>query len=191
MSPHLYHLCTSDFRGETLYSLTSLAAVYPDLYQREGTKYVGREAVLRFVVPHINVTWGETVNLSALDPALLVAERRRLGVPFSNLLTRRLLRIPLERVAGHPCATYTATIHWANSAPNDSTVPMEPPLSDFAPFDASNHNEPRGVPLRHTEYLLHQHGRGAYALGFVFVPHVLVAAPIDISGLVPVPLADA
>jgi len=191
MPPYLYHLCAPDFRGETLYSLASLGAVYPDLYQRERAKYVGREAVLRFVVPGINVTWGETVNLSALDPALLLAERRRLGVPFSNLLTRRILRIPLERVAGHPCIAYTATVHWANSAPNDPTAPMEPPLSDFAPFEASTHRESQGVPLRHTEYLLRQQSRGEYALGFVFVPHVLVAAPIDISGLVPVSLTDA
>lgn len=66
-----------------------------------------------------------------------------------------------------------------------------PPLSDFAPFDASTHREPQSVPLRHTEYLLRQQSRGEYALGFVFVPHVLVAAPIDISGLVPVALSDA
>jgi len=190
MPPYLYHLCASDFRGETLYSLASLSGVYPDLYERERSKYVGREAVLRFVVPGINVTWGETVNLSALDPALLLAERRRLGVPFSNLLTRRILRIPLERVATHPCIAYTATVHWANSAPNDSTVPMEPPMSDFAAFDASSHREPQSVPLRHTEYLLRQQSRGEYALGFVFIPHVLVAAPVDVSGLIPVPLSD-
>jgi len=191
MRQYLYHLCAPDFRGETLYPLTRLAAIYPDLYQRERAKYVGREAVLRFVVPTIEVTWGETVNLATLDPALLLAERRRLGVPLSNLLTRRVLRIPLERVAGHPCIAYTATVHWANSAPNDPTVPLEPPLSDFSSFDAATHREPRSVPPKHTEYLLRQQSRGEYALGFVFVPHVLVAAPIDISGLVPVPLTDA
>ncbi len=77
MSPHLYHLCTSDFRGETLYPLASLATVYPDLYQRERTKYVGREAVLRFVVPHINVTWVPTPFLSTLAISIAIADGRQ------------------------------------------------------------------------------------------------------------------
>ena len=191
MRPHLYHMCAPDFRGTTLYPLVGLSAIYPDLYERERSKYSGREAVLRFVVPGLNVTWGETVNLSALNPALLLAERRRLGVPFSNLLKRHVLRIPLERVAGHPCIAYTSTVHWANSAPNDPTVSDEPPVSDFFPFHAAAHAEPQHVPVLHTEYLLRQFRRGEYALGFVFIPHVLVAAPIDISGLVPVSLPDA
>lgn len=188
MPPCLYHLCAPDFRGDTLYPLARLATVHPDLFERERAKYAGREAVLRFVVPGLDVTWGETVNLSALDPALLMAERRRLGVPFSNLLTRRVLRIPLDRVAHLPCVAYTATVHWANSAPHDPSVPMAPPLADFAPFDAAAHREPTSDPTRHTDYLLLQQRRGEYALGFVFVPHVLVAAPIDISGLDAVPL---
>jgi hypothetical protein len=184
-------MCAPDFRGTVLYPLAALSAVYPDLYERERVKYAGREAVLRFVVPNLNVTWGETVNLSALNPALLLAERRRLGVPFSNLLTRHVLRIPLERLAGHPAIAYTSTVHWANSAPDDPTAPTEPPLADFFPFDASSHREPEHVPIRHTEYLMRQRDRREYALGFVFIPHVLVAGPIDISGLVPVSLSDA
>ena len=39
------------------------------------------------------------------------------------------------------------------------------------------------VPQLHTEYLLRQLARGERALGFVFVPHVLVGSPIDVSGL--------
>ena len=39
-----------------------------------------------------------------------------------------------------------------------------------------------------TEYLLRQLMRGERALGFVFVPHVLVAAHIDVSGLQAEPL---
>ena len=190
MSPYLYHMCAPDFRGTILYSLVGLGAIYPDLYERERLKYAGREAVLRFRVPDLNVTWGETVNLSALNPARLLAERRRLGVPVTNLLNRRILSIPLERVVGKPCIAYTSTEHWANSAPDDPTAPTEPPRADFFPFDGFSHREPQQVPAQHTAYLQRQHQRGAYALGFVFIPHILVAAPIDIAGLVPVTLSE-
>ena len=191
MPAYLYHMCAPDFRGDRLYPLAGLQAVYPDLYERELVKYAGRDPVLRFVVPGLNVTWGQTVNLSALNPARLLVERRRLGVPFSNLLTRRILRIPLDRVAGHRAVAYSSTVHWTNSSPNDPTVPTEPPLEDFSPFDPATHHEPRHVPKLHTEYLLRQLGRGERALGFVFIPHVLVASSIDVTGLVPLALPDA
>ena len=191
MAACLYHMCAPDFRGDYLYPLADLKEVHPDLYAREQAKYVGRDAVLRYVVPGLKVSWGETVNLSALNPALLLAERRRLGVPFSNLLTRRLLRIPLDRIAAHPAVAYSSTVHWANSSPNDPTAPTEPPAGDFSPFDPATHQEPQRVPARHTEYLLRQLARGEHALGFVFIPHVLVASPINVSGLVPSELTDA
>ena len=43
--PYLYHLCSRDFRGEVLYPLNGLRAVYPDLHEREKKKYAGRESV--------------------------------------------------------------------------------------------------------------------------------------------------
>ena len=185
---HVYHLCASDFRGSTLYPLDGLKAAHPDLYQRERVKYNGRESVLDFVVPGLDVTWGATVNLSALDPTRLVAERRRLGVPFSSLLTRNVLRIPIERLAGLPAVRYDSRTHWSNSSPGDLTVPLVPPLSEFTPLAIEQYEEMRSLPPLHTEYLLRQRARGERALGFVFVPHVLVAGPIDISGLAPEPL---
>lgn len=191
MSTYLYHMPAHDFRGDTLLPLARLREMHPDIYQRERSKYAGREAVLRFVVPGLGVTWDETVNLSALNPMLLLEERRRLGVPVSNLLTRRLLRIPLERIPHDRCVAYTATVHWANTAPDDPTAAQAPPLSDFAPFDAASHREPTQVPALHTEYLLRQYQRGEKALGFAFIPHVLVAAPIEISGLEQISLSEA
>jgi hypothetical protein len=90
----------------------------------------------------------------------------------------------LRQVAGHDAVAYTSSAHWINSSPNDPTAPTEPPIEDFFPFDAATHREPTTVPLLHTEYLRLQSKRGERALGFVFVPHVLVASAIDVSGLV-------
>jgi len=180
---YLYHLCAPDFRGTVLYPLNGLRTHFPDLYERERQKWAGREAVLDYVVPGLNVAWADTVNLSALDPRLLLAERRRLGVPFSRLLERQLVRIPRERLAGLPAVNYVSTSHWLNSSPGDPEAPLTPPESDFTPFDASRHQEARDVPRLHRDYLLRQKERGQPALGFVFVPHVIVAGPIEISGL--------
>jgi len=180
---NVYHMCAPDFRGTTLYPLNDLKKVFPDLYEHERLKFAGREAVLEYVIPGLGVAWADTVNLSALDPRLLVAERRRLGVPFSRLLERKLLCIPVERIANLPAVNYVSRSHWINSSPGEIGVPLTPPSEEFSPFDAVHYRETREVPALHSEYLLRQKSREALALGFVFIPHVLVASAIDISGL--------
>ncbi len=180
---YVYHLCADDFRGDELLPLNLLATRFPDVHDRELRKWAGRESVLRFAVPHLDVTWGDTVNLAALDPALLVEARRRLGMPFSNLLQRRVLRIPLDRIAGTPAVVYDSRSHWRNSRPDTTDVPEVPPDSDFTPFDPATYEELTEVPARHLEYLVEQRDAGLPALGFVFVRHVLVAGAVDVMGV--------
>ena len=180
---YLYHLCAHDFQGTMLYPLNGLRDRFPNLYEREKKKYAGRESVLEYIVPGLTRAWADTVNLSALDPRYLVAERQKLGIPFSRLLERRLVCIPIERVTSLPAVNYNSASHWINSSPGTAGVPLTPPENEFSPFDASLYQEILEVPRLHREYLLRQKERGELALGFVFVPHVLVGAPIDIAGL--------
>ena len=84
-----------------------------------------------------------------------------------------------------PAVSYNSASHWINSSPGATDVPLTPPAEEFTAFDPVNHVEPSEVPPLHTDYLLRKLARGERALGFVFVPHVLVAAPIDSTGLQP------
>ena len=178
----VYHLCAEDFRGTALLPLNALRAAHPDVYDREVVKWAGRESVLDWRVPHLGVAWGDTVNLAALDPAQLVRARRRLGVPFSRLLERRVVRIPVERIADQPAVVYDSRTHWLNSRPGEA-VRATPPAEEFTPFDADTYEELTSVPRPHLDYLSEQRAAGRPALGFVFVRHVLVAGPVDIGGL--------
>ena len=179
----LFHMCADDFRGDELLPLNLLATRFPDVYDVEMRKWAGRDSVLRFEVPHLGVTWADTVNLAALDPARLVEARRRLGLPVSNLLLRSVLRIPVERIAGMPAVVYDTRSHWRNSRPDAREVAELPPSSDFTPFDPTTYAELTEVPPLHLDYLVEQRDSGEPALGFVFVRHVLVAGAIDIHGL--------
>jgi hypothetical protein len=181
--PYVYHMCADDFRGDELLPLNLLATRFADIHDREMRKWSGRESVIRFVVPHLGVTWGDTVNLAALDPAHLVEARRRLGVPVSNLLQRTVLRIPLERIAGQLAVVYEASSHWRNTRPNLTGIPEVPPPSDFTLFDRATYEELTEVPLVHLDYLVEQRDAGLPALGFAFVRHVLVVGAVDVAGL--------
>lgn len=162
----VYHLCSREMRGTTLLPLNGLKDRYPDVYARERKKWEGRESVLDWVVPGLGVPWADTVNLSGLDPRLLMAARVRLGVPFSRLLERPLARIPIERIAAMPAVVYNSATHWINSSPGED-VPLTPPDTEFAQFDPETYSEPREVPQLHVDYLLRQKSRGQLALGFV------------------------
>ena len=178
----VYHLCADDFRGTRLLPLNDLRGAYPEVYDRERAKWDGRESVLEWEVPHLGVPWGDTVNLAALDPVHLVEARRRLGVPFSQLLERRVVRIPVKRIADQPAVVYDGRSHWLNSRPGED-VPATPPEVEFTPFDVDVYEELAEVPDLHLDYLAERRDAGRLALGFVFIRHVLVVGPVDISGL--------
>jgi hypothetical protein len=180
--PFVYHLCADDFRGTSLLPLNALRVAYPDVYERECTKWVGRESVLHWQVPHLGVAWGDTVNLAALDPVNLVQARKRLGIAHSHLLERRVVRIPVQRLADQPAVVYDSRSHWLNSRPGEK-VRATPPEDEFTPFDTDTYEELLETPRLHLQYLSEQLAAGQPALGFVFVRHVLVAGPVDISGL--------
>jgi len=178
----LYHLCAEDFRGTQLLPLDTLRQQHPDVYERERPKWAGRESVLDWQVPHLGVPWRQTVNLSALDPVHLVQARRRLGVAYSRLLERCVVRIPADRIAAQPAVVYTSRSHWLNSRPGQD-VPATPPTREFSPFSPDSYTELTEVPQLHLDYLAEQRDAQRPALAFVFVRHVLVAGPVDISGL--------
>jgi hypothetical protein len=180
----VYHQLASDFRGTVLYPLNHLATVYPDIYAREAPKYAGREGVMSYRVPHLDAPWADTVNLSTLDPRLLVAARERLGIASSQLLQRRLLRIPIGHLARHRLVRYSGATRWIDSSPGED-VPTEPPAHEFEPTDPQTYRETIDVPVTHLEYLTECQAVGKRPLGFVHVPHVLVLGPIDISDLRP------
>lgn len=182
---YVYHQIAPDFRGTVLYPLNHLATIFPDIYAREAPKYAQREAVMSYRVPFLDAPWADTVNLSTLDPRLLVAARVRLGIASSQLLQRRLLPIPIEYLAGHRLVRYSGVTRWVNSSPGED-VPTEPPANEFEPIDPQAYRETTEVPAAHLEYLAECRAGGKRALGFVHVPHVLALGPIDISRLCPI-----
>ena len=152
-APFVYHMIARDFRGTVLYPLNRLAEVYPEMYAREAPKYAGRESVISYRVPHLDAPWADTVNLSTLDPRLLVAARERLGISSSTLLQRRILRIPIEHLAGHRLVRYTGLTRWINSSPGED-VPVAPPAHEFEPMDPACYSETMEVPAAHLAYLV-------------------------------------
>lgn len=147
--------------------------------------------MLDYRIPGIGLLFNDTVHCSALHPYYLFRARQELGLdpparPTSGWLTGLVYPIPLERVLSHPVVWYSWKTLWINGSPDDD-VPLEPPAEEFEPFDPSRYQDLSAPTERHLAYLRTMRDRGRRPLMFVHIPHVLVAGPIDVSGLEPVP----
>ena len=158
-------------RGETLYPLSDLKQLHPDVHALEVAKYAGREEVLELRIPLLDVLWNDAVHLAPIHPRVLAAEWRAAGLS-SPLWEREFFVIPVDRIDAR------RTVWFAYTASHDAPAP-----NDFAPFEPAIYEELAAAPSRYRDYLLARGRRPRRLLHFPYVPHVLVAAPIDTIGL--------
>jgi hypothetical protein len=165
--PFLYHARPARMRGDTLYPLNALRARHPDLYEDERRKYVGRELLLELRIPVLDVLWNAALHLTPIHPSRLAAVWRAAGLS-SPAWQREFFEIPV----GHIDAK--RAVWFASGA-----LPFE----DVTPFHPSRYRELTEAPAAHREYLRRCVGEGRSPRPFAYVPHVLVAAPVDVAGL--------
>jgi hypothetical protein len=143
--PFLYHARPPDMRSETLYPLNALRRTYPDVYERERKKYAGREAVLGFRIPILDVLWNDTLHLSPVHPHF-VARAWRAAELSTAFWERDFFAIPVVRIAGLDAVWFASEAFWVNNSPNED-VALSPPAEEFSPFDAAAYDELPDAPL--------------------------------------------
>ena len=165
--PFAYHARPASLRGETLHPLNRLRDTHRELYERERRKYAGREALLKLRIPVLDVLWNDALHLSAIHPGRLAASWRAAGLQ-SPIWEREFFQIPVERIDASRSAWF----------PSGAL-----PFTEVVWFDPERYREPDVAPDGYDEYLRRCRERGRQPRPFAYVPHVLVAAPIDVSGL--------
>ena len=164
---YVYHMVPADFRGATLYSLTHLQTVHPDLHEAARRRYAGREHLLEQPVPGLGARSTDVVHCAPVHPARIFAALVATG---HRPRARRWFRIPLDRLRPHSVVWY----RYVRPAPR---------AADFAPFDPARYAELGGLPAGTLEYYAACARAGRLALMFHLVPHVLVAGPVDVAGV--------
>jgi hypothetical protein len=173
--------------GDVLYPLNQLAAVEPELYEFQKSKYAGREVALDFRIPGLDVLLGDTLHCAAVHPYRVFQARQAAGIESivgkpGGWMTGMFFAIPLERILCHRVVWYSAETLWINGAP-DEDVPDVAPAEEFEPFDPRRYRELPDVPDAHVAYLRRMKERERRPLMFVHIPHIFVAGPVDVSGL--------
>jgi hypothetical protein len=165
--PFLYHARPARMHGETLYPLNLLREVAPDLYEHERGKYVGREELLELRIPVLDVLWNDALHLAPIHPRRLAAAWRAIGLQ-SPAWEREFFEIPVERIDAGRSVWFEGGVL---------------PLDDVTRFDPTAYRELEQPPGAYHEYLRSYEAKGRPPRPFGYVPHVLVAAPIDVAGL--------
>ncbi len=76
----VYHRVPSEMVGDVIYPLNQLAAIAPECYELQRSKYLGREAVLAARISQDGLLFNDTVHCAPLHPNRLFAARERLGL---------------------------------------------------------------------------------------------------------------
>ena len=154
-------------RGSTLHPLNVLRTLHPDLYDDERRKYVGREELLDLRIPVLDVLWNDALHLTTIHPSHLAAAWRATGLS-SPAWERDFFVIPVERIDAK------RAVWFARGAL---------PLDDVVPFDQGRYRELEQPPPAYDAYLRDYKNRGRRPRPFAYLPHVLVAASVDVSGV--------
>jgi hypothetical protein len=173
MSPEnfLYHARPANMLGETLYPLNVLKAIDLELYERERGKYIGREVLLELHIPVIDVLWNDALHLSPIHPYHLAEAWRAVGLS-SDTWEREFFAIPVERIDAGRSVWFASGVLSVNDL-----------RRDVSPFDPIAYRELIEPPASYHEHLRRRSDEGRPPRPYAYVPHVLVAASVDVAGL--------
>jgi hypothetical protein len=173
----VYHARPADMRGTTLFPLNELERRHPDLYRRARAKYAGREALLEYRIPILDVLWNDALHLAPIHPARLAAAWSAKGLT-SPAWDQDFFQVPVHRIAGRP-SVWFAHEAYGSLADADPGLPGE----DFSLFDPDRYAELAEPPSAYLDHLRSRKETGRAPRPFAFVPHVLVAGAIDVGGV--------
>jgi hypothetical protein len=162
-----------DFRGTRLLPLHALAEEYPDLYRAARAKYAGRERLMDYVVPVLGVRWNDVIHCAPIHPRLVYLALRKAG---ASPEPREWFQIPVQRL---PVERTVWFGYRTTFSPFEGDFP---PDDEFEPFDPARYRELDRLPAKTLAYYREEVRQGRQPLlRFQHVPHVLVAAPIEVS----------
>lgn len=176
MAMFVYHACPPTLLGKTLYPLCDLAAISPERYARELSKYddhPARRRIQQQRVAKLGCARQEVLNFAPVHPHIIFQAWADLGVALPSTFW---FRIPAERLAKYPAVVFI---------PGKDAVGVDISDTNVSWFEADCYQELAELPPATLEWYRKLHKAGKCGAWFVQLPHVLVKGPVSVAGLKP------
>lgn len=158
-------------QGDTLYPLTDLESINPDIYQQQKSKYDGREHVMDQRIPPLgNCAWNAVIFMSAVSPDALNATRVDVGFP--PITHRSYYQIDPTTLDQDQLTVYTFP---DGRRFNETT--------DFKEYRYEDLEEYSRIPEATKRYYRQEldSGQKYVRLAWRFIPHILYKGRINVS----------
>lgn len=164
---YVYHLIEKGFKGTILFSLNDLKEELPAIYQKQLTKYKGREFLLKRRIVKINCNWNDVVHLSPYHPHVIYKALLQQGITPEEM---QWVKIPVDYLDDR------LTVIYRDYTQNENWM-IE--VNDIDALDKiSSH-----LPKETIDYYKAMHKAKKDPMLFMHAHHVLYHSPIDIDGL--------
>lgn len=154
---YIYHILPPNLEGSVLYPLNELKNIKPQVYAAHAKKYEGREDLMDFIIPHLNVKWNDVLFFSAINSAIFNLNYNK--IPITDL--------PEDK---------TVVYLYNNTDVNKITK-----LEQIVKLDYKKYKEPQELSQISLDYYDDCIKNNKKILNFVGVPHIMFSASLDIS----------
>ena len=169
---YLYHWVPNDMQGDTLFPLNVLKETHPDLYEREASKYAGRENIMLHQIPFLDCLWNDVLHFSAIHPSVVKDALLEAGdrAPFD---------VEFFEVDPH-LLNPENTIVYLYKHRDMSGKLEEDNFTKYNPDDIAIYSD---MPDETKQYYKEMLSEGKNPLLFHRVPHILYKGSLDTSNI--------
>jgi hypothetical protein len=165
--PYLYHAVPERMLGSTLYPLTALKGIAPELHDKYAAAYVGRESVMQHEIYPLGCLWNDAIFLCPVHPAKLIGALAKMG---RRTGFRTYFEIDARRLDPELTTVY---LHEKRA--------VDP--SQFVSYDPETVCEDYGeIPSRTLRYYRASLRDNLRPMLWGYVPHVLYKGEIETQG---------
>lgn len=165
---YVYHGVPENMEGNELIPLNQMKESYPELYALHLTKYEGREEILERRIPLLNCLWNDVIQFLPLHPRKVFELQVELGL-ISEVPPYKFFAIDPKLFNPEKAVVFF------KSAPGEENVEIRW-LRDV---DLAEIQE---IPQATIDYYKSLVGSRELPFNYQFVPHVVYAGSIDVSG---------
>lgn len=177
---YVYTIRQTDFIGDTIYSLNQLKEMdgFAHIHQKQIQKYVGREDLMKMVIPSLNCLWNDVIFFTPLHPNRIYRELVEIGYKLPEF---HFFKIPADLLKGKRVTLFQPPLN-PLIRPSLDQLKKE----DFTAFDADSYKELAELPPRGTEYfkaVFDPKAPDKRPLVFTHILHVMCQDALQISDI--------